>query len=317
MGQNKSDQPIVAIVGPTCTGKTWLSLRLAEQLKTEIVACDSRTIYKYMDIGTAKVTPSERAQVRHHMLDLIEPDQIYTVARYKDDTQPVIENLIENGKSPIVVGGTGFYFRNLLEGLSIPRVPPQKELRQELTEIANNKGNAELHAKLEAVDPASARRINANDRFRVIRALEVYMVEGRPFSELAIKSMPDHNIIWIGLFSADRRFMQDLIKLRLEKQMNDGFLNEVQSILARFGRCHGLTSTVGYKELLQYLESDIDLQEAIDLCARNTYKLARRQLMWFRSNRNIRWFSIDQLERDQILSEVQTIVSEARSKKLS
>ncbi len=312
---NLKGVPLIAIVGPTCTGKTWLSLRLAEALSTEIIACDSRTIYRYMDIGTAKPTPDERAQIRHHMLDLVDPDQAYSVARYKEDAEPIIENLIENSKPPIVCGGTGFYFRNLLEGLSIPAVAPQIELRQSLNEIGDTQGNAVLHAKLKALDPTSADRINANDRFRVVRALEVSIVCGEPFSQLAKRHEPTYKVVWVGLYSEDRSYLDELIRRRLAAQSELGLLAEVESLVSRFGHCHSLLHTVSYKEHVQYLDNEIDLPEAALLSARHTYQLARRQLMWFRSNEKIRWFAIDRIDREQIFLDVILMVREAIAQK--
>jgi tRNA dimethylallyltransferase len=303
--------PVIAIAGPTCTGKTWLSLRLAEELGSEIIACDSRTIYKYMDIGTAKPSLGEQAQVKHHMLDLVDPEETYTVARYKDDAEPIIENLIENGKPPIICGGTGFYFRNLLEGLNIPAVAPQIELRQSLNEIGDNQGNQVLHAKLQALDPVSADRINANDRFRVVRALEVSIVSGQPFSQLATKRDSSYKVIWVGLYCSDRTVLESLIQKRLIEQLEQGLLQEVQSLVSRFGHCHSLLHTVAYKEYVQHLDNEIDLQQAFALCARHTYQLARRQLMWFRSNEKFCWFAIDEIDRHQILLDVLLMARQA------
>ncbi len=302
--------PIVAIVGPTCTGKTWLSLRLAEQLGTEIIACDSRTIYRYMDIGTAKPTVGEQSLIKHHLLDIIDPDETYTVARYKDDAEPIIENLRQSGLKPIVCGGTGFYFRNLLEGLSIPAVPPQSELRRQLNLVGDNQGNEVLYAKLSALDPAAAERINVNDRFRLVRALEVSMVLSKPFSEAVAKHEPRYEVIWIGLHCHDRNILRQLIDKRLAEQLELGLVEEVKGIIDRYGICQSLLDTVAYRETVQFLQNEISSQQAMELSAKHTYQLARRQLMWFRSNKKIKWFAIDQTDRDQILLDVLSLIRE-------
>jgi tRNA dimethylallyltransferase len=293
---------VIAIVGPTCTGKTWLSLQLAEFLQTEIIACDSRTIYKQMDIGTAKPSLVERAEITHHLLDLIEPDVSYTVARYKEDAEPIVDRLIADGKTPIVVGGTGFYFRNLLEGLSIPEVPAQDLLRQELTTLADTEGNAVIHTKLRELDSASADRINVNDRFRIIRAIEVSTVTGKPFSQMVAKVEPKYAVAWMGLYYEDRDLLRKQIAQRLKEQVEAGLVDEVKSIIARYGKCNSLMATVSYKEIVQYLDNAMTLSEAIDLCAIHTNQLARRQLTWFRANKNINWIAVDKNARNEILA---------------
>ena len=299
---------VIAIVGPTCTGKTWLSLQLAEFLQTEIIACDSRTIYKHMNLGTAKPSLEERAGIPHHLLDIIEPDDSYTVARYKKDAEPILERLIAEGKTPIVCGGTGFYFRNLLEGLSIPEVEAQEPLRQNLMRLADEQGNAVLHARLQDIDPNSATRINVNDRFRIIRAIEVTTVLGEPFSALAAKIAPKFDVLWLGLFYENRDLLREKIALRLQEQKEQGLVDEVRQLLARYGRCNSLLATVSYKEIVQHLDNEIDLDNAMSLCAIHTNQLARRQLTWFRSNKNINWMAVDLLDRNEILSTAKSLV---------
>src|SRR5262249_50830685 len=205
---------VVAIVGPTASGKTALSLSISERLPAEIVACDSRTIYRYMDIGTAKPSAAERAHIRHHMLDLVDPDEVYTVAQYKEDGTKAIEDILSRGRVPIVVGGTGFYARALLEGLEIPAVEPQPELRASLRELADAEGRPALHKKLAELDPVSAARIGVNDVFRIIRAIEVSVVCGRPFSDLARRVPPRYDTLWIGLTAANRSILYEAIRRR-------------------------------------------------------------------------------------------------------
>lgn len=308
---NKS-QPVIAIVGSTCTGKTRLSLELGTKLVTEIIACDSRTVYKGMDIGTAKPSLEERARVPHHLLDVIDPLQTFTTAQFKQQATPLVENLIENEHMPIICGGTGFYFRNLLEGLQIPAVEPQTELRKELNAFAEENGNAALHQRLRELDLLSAERINANDRFRVVRALEVTMYSGKPFSQLTSRIEPPFDVIWVGLFCEDRKVLAEMIRMRIMQQIDQGLVREVESLYRQYGRCHSLLHTVGYAEIIQYIDGELSLQEAIDLVALHTYQLARKQLLWFRSNKKINWFAIDQVSFEQIFEQA---VSLARIKK--
>jgi tRNA dimethylallyltransferase len=309
---NKS-QPVIAIVGSTCTGKTRLSLELGIKLGTEIIACDSRTVYKGMDIGTAKPSPEERAMVRHHLLDVIDPLQTYTTAQFKEHATPLVENLIENGRKPIVCGGTGFYFRNLLEGLQIPAVEPQAELRKDLNAFADQNGNVALHQRLQQLDAVSAERINANDRFRVVRALEVTMYSGKPFSQLTARIEPPFDVVWIGLYCEDREVLAKMIRYRIAQQIDQGLVSEVESLYKQYGRCHSFLHTVGYAEIIQYIDGEITLQESIDLIALHTYQLARKQLLWFRSNKKINWSAIDQVPFAQIVEKSLQSVQNDRS----
>jgi tRNA dimethylallyltransferase len=296
--------PVIAIAGTTCSGKTRLSLELASALGTEIICCDSRTVYKGMDIGTAKPSPEERKRVPHHMLDLVHPSMNYTTARFKEEASPLLQGLRARGKSPIVCGGTGFYFRNLLEGLKIPAVEPQEELRKELNAFADEYGNQALHDKLQQLDPKSAVRINANDRFRVVRAIEVTMYCGQPFSQMISRDEPSFEIMWVGLYSEDRDALIKMINERLQAQVRAGLIDEVDSLYRRYGRAHSLLHTVGYAEVISYLDGQIDRDAAIEQIALHTYQLSRKQLIWFRANKKIKWFAVDQISFEEVSATV-------------
>ncbi len=303
---------VVAVVGPTCGGKTALSLAVAEKLNAEIVACDSRTIYSYMDIGTAKPSADERAHIPHHMLDLVEPDQVYTVAQYKDDGTQAIDGILKRGRLPIVVGGTGFYARALLEGLDIPAVEPQPDIRASLRKLAESQGNAALHARLVELDPASAARIGANDVFRIVRAIEVSIVCGRPFSELARRVEPPYDTLWIGLTAGNRSVLYEAIRRRFQSQMAEGMLAEVEQLLNRFGPTQSVINTVNYRELAMYLSGSLDRAEAEQQCVRHNCQLARRQLIWFRANPKINWWRIDEVSSTELHEGVLRLVETAR-----
>jgi tRNA dimethylallyltransferase len=334
--------PVVAILGSTCTGKTSLSIALAKSLGSEIIACDSRTVYRYMDIGTAKPTPEERREVPHHLLDVVDPNQSYSTAEYRRAATPVIEKLIENKRIPIVCGGTGFYFKNLLEGLEIPPIPPQPELRSKLKALADEQGNQALHAKLFELDPTSATRINVNDRFRLVRALEVCICMGRPFSAVAALAPPMFSVIWIGLQCTDRNLHMRMIRDRLNAQFERGLLEEVSHLYRKYGKCHSLLHTVGYAEFLPFLtggedsanrgekakktaersidetiaaseeskreKGNIDLAQARELCATHTFQLARKQMIWFRRNKKINWFAVDEEPMEKIVQDTLTLI---------
>lgn len=297
----KDTRPIViAIVGPTASGKTDLSLAIADKLNAEIVACDSRTVYRYMDIGTAKPSADEQKRVRHFMLDVVDPDQSYTVAAYKEDASRAIDDIVSRKRLPIVCGGTGFYARALLEGMSMPAVSPDQALREQFIDFANAKGNPALHEKLGLVDPNSAAKININDRFRIIRALEVFHIAGKPMSELVGKEEPPYRTIWLAVCPSDRELLRKSIAQRMEKLLEQGLLAEVDALFQKYGACKTLTNTVNYKEYLGYLQGQTSLEQATYDCIINSSQLARRQLIWFRANRDITWFATDQMTKSEL-----------------
>lgn len=297
-----SKKPVViALVGPTASGKTALSLELAHLLNAEIIACDSRTIYKGMDIGTAKPSPQERSKVRHYLLDVANPDEIFTVAQFTELAKQAIDNIFSRGKTPIICGGTGFYAKALLGGLDIPKVTPQQELRRCLNLLADTDGNEGLYRRLQQLDPVRARQLNPNDRFRIVRSLEVSMATGQPFSQLVKKiDLPFHTV-WIGLNVRDRNFLKELIKKRFYNQIEQGLIEEVERLLKLYGPSHTLVNTVNYKEVIEYLYGRQDLGETKEQCLLRNYQLARKQLIWFRANPEINWFHVDELETNELI----------------
>ena len=302
---------VIAVVGPTCSGKTSLAIELAKALDGEIVASDSRTIYKYMNIGTAKPTAVEQAQVPHHMLDIIEPDQVYTASQFKREAGEILSQLTEAGKIPVVCGGTGFYIRALLEGLKMPEVEPQQEIRDELTKVAQEQGVEHLREILRQLDPTSAEKIGVNDRFRLIRAIEVSRVLEVPFSQAASREPVPYKIVWIGLTAARRELLKERIIERIDSQLEDGLVAEVQSIYTKFGATQALKNTVAYAEFIQHIDGSLSLEQARDETIKHSVALARRQLIWFRSNSEMNWFAIDELDSktifDQCISKIKSL----------
>lgn len=295
------DNTVIAIVGPTCSGKTSLSIKLAKELNGEIIACDSRNIYKQMDIGTAKPTLKEMEGIQHHMLDVADPDEVYSVAQYKREASEAIDSIFENGKVPIVCGGTGLYTRALLEGLQIPEVSPNKEFRDEMNKLADQKGCDSIFQKLSKLDPEAAKKINQNDRFRIIRALEVIEELKIPFSEAVQIKPPPFNTIWIGLTFQDRSVLKARIIERLNIQIEDGLEAEVRRLYEQYGKTRTLTNAVTYKQFINYFENLISYEEAIEECIKHNYQLARKQIMWFRKNESMNWLNVD-LESDLLAS---------------
>jgi len=264
-----------------------------------------------MDIGTAKPSIEERSSVAHHMFDVAYPNQSYTVAQYKKEATQVMDNIFAAGKIPIVCGGTGFYARALLEGLLIPEVPPQEDLRNQLKKEADEHGNKYLHEKLAQLDPVTAQKLNVNDRFRIIRALEVTLTCGKPFSQLTAKTAMPFNVIWIGLTVHNREQLRQSIKARFAEQLRLGLVGEAESLYKRFGDCRTLLHSVNYTEFLRFFKGELTFEAAQELCLLHNNQLARRQLIWFRANSQMNWFEIDRIDCDQLFSLVHARVSES------
>lgn len=305
-----TDHPlVVAIAGPTCSGKTALAIALAQHLGGEVVACDSRTVYKYMDIGTAKPTAKEKAQVRHHMIDLVEPDQIYTVSQFQKDGEALLSDLTIRKLTPVVCGGTGFYFRALLEGLEMPEVQPQEALRRDLNELADKYGTEHLRSILKTLDEVSANRIGQNDRFRLIRAIEVSQVLGLPFSQAQKRKAVPYNIVWLGLTANRRELLKERIIERFDLQLQEGLREEVENLYIKYGATQALSNTVAYKEYIQYLRGEISEESAREESVKHSVALARRQLIWFRANPQINWLAIDQYPQLELIEQAKEIIS--------
>jgi len=291
---------VIALVGPTASGKTALSLRLAQTLGGEIIACDSRTVYKFMDIGTAKPSKIEQSTVPHHLLDLVSPDQVYSVSQYQEAGSETLAQITSRGKRPIVCGGTGFYARALLQGLKIPEVAPQEELRAALSDRAQSEGVESLRTLLRQLDPVSAEKIGRNDKFRLILAIEVSQVMQKPFSELAQKEDVPYRIIWLGLTVHDRDILKKRIRERILMQLDEGLLEEIRTIYMQFGATQTIMNAITYKEYINYIEGNFSLEQAFEQSVIHTNILARRQLTWFRANHEIAWIEIDQKNCDQL-----------------
>jgi tRNA dimethylallyltransferase len=279
---NQADIPLLAIVGPTAAGKTALAIALAQQLGGEIVSADSRQIYRYMDIGTAKPTVAERAAVLHHLIDMVDPDADFSLGLYQEQATAAIADIVGRGKLPLLVGGTGQYLAAVLQGWDVPRVVPQPELRAALEREAQALGVVALHSRLAQVDPTAAAAIQPSNLRRVIRALEVYQVTGRPISEQQIRRAPPYHIrtLWLTL-PAPALYAR--IDARVDTMIAAGLVDEVRGLLAR-GYSWELPamSGLGYREFQPYIEGVSTLDEAIQRLKYDTHAFARRQPNWFR-----------------------------------
>ncbi len=273
---------VVAIVGPTASGKSAIALDLAQRLGGEIVNADSRQVYRGMDIGTAKPSQADRKLVRHHLYDICEPTGSYSLALYREQALATFDALWAKGTFPWLVGGTGQYVWALLENWSVPEVAPDDELRAYLSAEAERDGPGALHARLAGVDPVAAERIDARNVRRVIRALEVYERTGKPISSWQTKGDPDFEYLLFGI-DVPRAELDARIDRRVDAMFDAGFVDEVRLLLDS-GVSPGAPamSSIGYAEVTRHLAGEIGLDEAIDLTKRATRRLARRQAQWFR-----------------------------------
>lgn len=280
---NEHDLPsLVAIVGPTAVGKTALSITLAQRLAGAIVNADSRQIYRYMDIGTAKPTPAEQATVPHHLIDIIAPDEPYSLALYQEQALRTIERIAAQNHLPLLVGGTGQYAAAVLEGWNIPRVPPQPEVRARLEAEADAQGTSALYQRLRMLDPEAASKIEANNRRRIIRALEVFEITGTPISTQQTKTPPPYRIVTLWLV-LDRATLYRRIDERVDSMIAAGLVAEVRGLLdCGYDWTLPAMSSLGYKEFRPYFESSTPLDECIQRLKFNTHAFVRKQDMWFK-----------------------------------
>lgn len=285
--------PLLVIVGPTAVGKTALSLHLARDFDGEIVSADSRQIYRGLDIGTAKATSQEQAAAPHHLLDIVEPDEIVTLADFQQRAYAGIDAIHRRGRLPMLVGGTGQWVWAVVEGWGIPRVPPDPALRAQLEAQAQVIGPQAFHEQLAAVDRQAAGKIDPRNVRRVIRALEVYQKTGRPISEHQRKSPPPYHVSVIGL-TMPRELLYDRIDRRIESMLERGLVAEVERLAeAGYGWDLPAMSGLGYRQIGQYLWGEISLAGAVALIKKETRRFVRQQSTWFRlDDDRINWFDV-------------------------
>jgi tRNA dimethylallyltransferase len=298
--------PLIALVGPTASGKTALALAIAERLPSmvglngegvdgvEIISADSRQIYRLMDIATAKPTKEERARVPHHLLDMVWPDESYTLAEYQRDAQATIADIHARGRLPLLVGGTGLYVRAVVDGLAIPEVAPQPELRAALEAEATTHGTAALVERLREMDPVSAERIDPSNARRLIRALEVSLATGKPFSEQqGSRPTPYTTILTLGL-SMQREALYARADRRIAEMLRNGLVEETLALIERgYAWTLPSMSSLGYREIGSYLRGEMTLTEAVARFEFATHAYIRRQITWFRADSRIIWLDAE------------------------
>lgn len=303
--------PLIIVQGATAVGKTGLAIELAKRFDGEIIGADSRQIYHYMDIGTAKPNPSQMAEVPHHLIDIVDPDYNLTVAEYQDLAYQAIEEILNRDRIPFLVGGTGQYITAVEEGWSIPRVPPNSDVRAELEAFAESQGVEALHERLTQADPISAERIHPNNVRRVVRALEVFEITGEPISKLQQKKPPPYRILRYGL-KLNRELLYPRADKRVDIMIDDGFVEEVQTLL-NLGYSRDLPSMtgLGYLEIAEHLLDGAPLDDAIQKTKFSTHEFIRRQDVWFRGHDNgILWHNVEALDVDSIEQNIRVWLEE-------
>lgn len=287
-------KPLVILAGPTAVGKTDLSIRLAKQINGAIISADSMQVYKDMDIGSAKVLPEEMQGVPHYLIDCLEPSEPFNIVRFQQMAKEALEEIYVKGQIPIVAGGTGFYIQALLYDIDFASQDCDEAYRQELSDFAKEHGNEALHEKLRDIDPVSYETIHANNSKRVIRALEYYHITGKPISahneEEHQKTSP-YNFAYFVL-TDDRKTLYDRIDRRVDLMMEKGLVEEVRALYDKGYRRNMVSMQgLGYKEILDYLEGTCTLEEAVYVIKRETRHFAKRQLTWFRRERDVIWLN--------------------------
>ncbi|MGI9553745.1 MAG: tRNA (adenosine(37)-N6)-dimethylallyltransferase MiaA [Thermodesulfobacteriota bacterium] len=304
MPNNSHIPKIIAVLGPTAVGKSKFAIELAKEIDAQIISADSMQIYKHFDIGTSKPLKNERKAVQHHLIDIKDPDQDFNAGLYRKAAFPIIKSLNKKNKKIIIVGGTFLYVKVLLSGL-IEDVPVDRELRKNLEKINKEKGTLFLHNKLKEIDNDSAEKININDFVRIQRALEVYYLTGTKISELQKNhgfNKKEFNVLKVSI-NTDKDNLNNIINERVDTMINNGLIDEVKKVRSLgYDREIKPMRSIGYKEINQYLDKEINLENAIDLIKRDTRRFAKRQLTWLRGDDDLNWYDLktqmDKLKKD-------------------
>lgn len=275
---------VIAVVGATASGKTSYAIDLARKIGGEIISADSRLVYKGMDIGTAKPTIEEMQGIPHYMIDVVEPEFNYSAGLYAKEAKRCVEDIVSRGKVPIVVGGTGLYYRVLLENYDLPDVKPDYELRENLCKYSCK----ELLEMLLNLDEKAGNSVERNDKKKLIRYIEIIKLTGKPLDLARGKRDKEFDVEWIGL-NFPREILYDRINKRVDQMIELGLVEETQELLEKHGRISNITDTIGYREIISYLDGELSLDDAKDKLKQNTRNYAKRQLTWFRKNEEIKW----------------------------
>lgn len=307
--------PAVAVVGPTASGKTSFAIKLAKMLDGEIISCDSMQIYKHLNIGTAKPSKEEQAEVKHHLIDFLELDQLFSVSDYVSCAEKMIEDLHDRDKLPIITGGTGLYARSLLEGISFQQDCRDEKIREQLIKKAEEGKVIELYEELKKIDQNAAESIHPNNVKRVIRALEFCLTTGKPFSSQKNNSTEKYNYQMFCLTYRNRENLYDRINFRVDEMMKNGLVDEAKFLYEQVKSQRALQTVVqaiGYKELFPYFEGAVSLEEATEKIKQGTRRYAKRQLTWFKREKNIEFLYMDEMSTDEAATKAINILRDRK-----
>lgn len=295
---------VIVICGPTASGKTALSIKLAKKINGEIISSDSMQIYKDMDIGTAKPSREEMDGIPHHLIDFVEPNQRYSVAEFKKDAESAIEEILSKGKTPIIVGGTGLYVDSLIYGIEYQDIQLDEKYRQELEQRAKNEGLEKLYEEARQIDPQAMGKISANDKKRILRVLEIYKATGKNKTEQEKESRKngvkyDYKVFAINW---DREILYERINKRVDIMIEQGLIQEVEQLLEKYNEFPTAMQGLGYKEVVEYLQGITTKEEMIEKIKMETRRYAKRQITWFKKNKQTIWIAHNDLQK--ILDEI-------------
>ena len=298
----KLKQKVIIICGPTASGKTDLSINIAEKINGEIVSADSMQIYKDMDIGTAKPSMEERKKIEHYMIDIINPDERYSVADFKCEAMKCIEKIVKKGKVPIVVGGTGLYIDSIYYGIEYNEIKTDLVYREKLEEIAKKEGLEKLYEKALEIDPIAIKKISKNDKKRIIRVLEIYQKKGKNKTEQEAESKKkkkpyDYKIFAIDM---DRKQLYERINKRVDMMIDQGLIEEVEKILKKYNTFPTAMQGLGYKEVVKYINNEYTKEEMIEKIKMESRRYAKRQITWFKRNKDIIWLNSSDKEKQMM-----------------
>lgn len=298
---------VIVIGGPTASGKTALSIELAKKINGEIVSADSMQIYKEMNIGTAKPNEEEKENIQHYMLDIINPNERYSVADYKIDAKKAIREIIKKGKTPIVVGGTGLYIDSLIYEIEYPEIEIDLNYRNKLEELVKQEGLLKLYEKAQQIDEKAMEKISQNDKKRILRVLEIYHQTGKTKTELDEQSRKEPEFDYkMFVIDMNREVLYNRINKRVDKMINDGLIEEVKIIYNKYKEFPTAMQALGYKEVVEYLENKLTKEEMIEKIKMESRRYAKRQLTWFRKNKQTIWLN----GQDSITNNISNILKE-------
>ncbi len=300
-----SKQKVMVICGPTASGKTKLGIEVANKINGEIISCDSMQIYKDMNIGTAKPTKLEMSQAKHYLVDFVSPTERYSVAEYKKDAEKVIEKILEEGKTPIIVGGTGLYLNSLIYGIDYPNIETDLKYREELENKVNEEGLENLYNEAKKIDTEAIEKISPNDKKRILRILEIYHQTGKNKTEIEAESRKngvkyDYRIFVLNM---DREKLYERINKRVDIMIEQGLIEEVKSLVKKYTEFPTAMQGLGYKEMVEYLDNKITKEEAIEKIKMESRRYAKRQITWFKSYENAIWLNAENKNNVDIILE--------------